>query len=94
MYDYKPGVRCTVVRCINTHRTVQYNLQIHKPDKSYSFRTNSVQRPYTAPEVRACTAGMKAAKMPSLPVEPQPTGLPADPDGFGASLYPKAEASP
>ena len=44
--------------------------------------------------LRERLAGMRAAKMPSLPVEPQPTGLPADPEGSRVDSYPKAEASP
>jgi len=39
-------------------------------------------------------ARMRAAKMPKTSKTSLLTGLPTDPDGFGASLYPKAEATP
>lgn len=44
--------------------------------------------------LRKQLAGMRAAKMPSLPIEPHLTGLPADPEGSRVDSYPKAGATP
>jgi len=44
--------------------------------------------------LRERLAGMRAAKMPGLPVEHHLTGLPADPKGSRVDSYPKAEATP